>query len=415
MANQITRRDFGARLSGLLATGVAASSESQAFAAARRKLPVAAVVTEYRTNSHADVIVGKVLEGWRQDGQAGPDLRLVSMYTDQVPERDLSRGLAKKHRFPIVKTIEQAIRQPSGDDRIEGVLSIGEHGNYPYTKTTRQHMYPRRRFFDEIVAAMQKAGRIVPVFSDKHLGWKFSDALHMVKTARKLKIPFMAGSSLPTCWRYPSLTLERGVEIEEAMAVGYGGLEAYGFHTLETLQCMIERRKGGETGVGAVQAVSGDALVKARNAGRWSQELLEAALGSLPPKLRTKQAIGPAAEKHATAYLMEHRDGLRSSVVMANGFNNQFCFAAKLKGRKEPIAVWFRLEEGKPFGHFEHLLRAIEEMFHTGRPAYPVERTLMTTGVLDRVMHSVAEKGRRYETPELAFRYQPTEWGFANQ
>tara|TARA_B100000029_G_scaffold66719_5_gene59600 strand:+ start:1714 stop:2961 length:1248 start_codon:yes stop_codon:yes gene_type:complete len=415
MANQITRRDFGSRLSGLLAAGVAASSGSEVFAAARRKLPVAAVVTEYRNNSHADVIVGKVLEGWRQDGQAGPDLRLVSMYTDQVPKGDLSRGLAEKHRFPIVKTIEQAIRQPGGDDRIEGVLSIGEHGNYPYTKKTRQHMYPRRRFFDEIVAAMQKAGRIVPVFSDKHLGWKFSDALHMVKTARKLKIPFMAGSSLPTCWRYPSLTLERGVEIEEAMAVGYGGLEAYGFHTLETLQCMIERRKGGETGVGAVQAVSGDALVKARKAGRWSQELLEAALGSLPAKFRTKQAIGPAAEKHATAYLMEHRDGLRSSVVMANGFNNQFCFAAKLKGRKEPVAVWFRLEEGKPFGHFEHLLRAIEEMFHTGRPAYPVERTLMTTGVLDRVMHSVAEKGRRYETPELAFQYQPTEWGFANK
>jgi hypothetical protein len=276
-------------------------------------------------------------------------------------------------------------------------------------------MYPRRRFFDAIVAAMQKSGRIVPIFSDKHLSWKFSDGLHMVNTARKLKIPFMAGSSLPTCWRYPALTLERGVEIEEAMAVGYGGLEAYGFHTLETLQCMIERRKGGETGVGAVQTVSGDALVKARNAGRWSQELLEAALGSLPPKLRTKQAIGPAAEKHATAYLIEHRDGLKSSVVMANGFNNQFCFAAKLKGRKEPVAVWFRLEEGKPFGHFEHLLRAIEEMFHTGRPAYPVERTLMTTGVLDRVMHSVAEKGRRYETPELAFTYQPTGWGFANK
>ncbi|GIT30764.1 MAG: hypothetical protein Ct9H300mP1_28100 [Planctomycetaceae bacterium] len=236
-------------MSGLLAAGVAASSGSEFLAAARRKLPVAAVVTEYRNNSHADVIVGKVLEGWRQDGQAGPDLRLVSMYTDQVPKGDLSRGLAEKHRFPIVKTIEQAIRQPGGDDRIEGVLSIGEHGNYPYTKTTRQHMYPRRRFFDEIVAAMQKAGRIVPVFSDKHLGWKFSDALHMVKTARKLKIPFMAGSSLPTCWRYPSLTLERGVEIEEAMAVGYGGLEAYGFHTLETLQCMIERRKGGETGL----------------------------------------------------------------------------------------------------------------------------------------------------------------------
>ena len=100
MANQITRRDFGARLSGLLATGVAASSESQAFAAARRKLPVAAVVTEYRNNSHADVIVGKVLEGWRQDGQAGPDLRLGSMYTDQVPGFRSSRRSSRRSGSP---------------------------------------------------------------------------------------------------------------------------------------------------------------------------------------------------------------------------------------------------------------------------------------------------------------------------
>ena len=408
----ITRREF---VGGMAAAAVASIAGGPAFAANRRKLPIAAVVTEYRNNAHADVIVGKVLEGWRQDGKAGPDLKLVSMYTDQAPKGDLSRGLATKHGFPIVKTIEQAILQPTGDDRIEGVLSIGEHGNYPYTPKTRQHMYPRRRFFDAIVAAMQKSGRIVPVFSDKHLAWKFSDALHMVNTARKLKIPFMAGSSLPTCWRYPSLTLETGVEIEEAMAVGYGGLESYGFHTLETLQCMIERRKGGEAGVAAVQAVSGDALVKARDAGRWSQELLEAALGSLPEKLRSKNPIGPAVKQKATGYLIEHRDGLKSSVIMANGFNNQFCFAAKLKGRKEPVAVWFKLEEDKPFGHFEHLLRAVEEMFQTGRPSYPVERTLVTTGVLDRVMHSVAEKGRRFVTPELAISYQPTNWGFANQ
>ena len=412
MSRLITRREF---VGGMAAAGVAAARGGVALGAARPRLPIAAVVTEYRNNAHADVIVGKVLEGWRQDGKAGPDLRLVSMFTDQVPEGEFSRDLSRKHGFAIAATIEQAILQPEGDDRIEGVLSVGEHGSYPFTEKTRQHMYPRRRFFDAIVAAMQKAGRIVPVFSDKHLAWKFSDALHMVNTARKLKIPFMAGSSLPTCWRYPVLTLERGVEIEEAMAGGYGGLESYGFHALETLQCMIERRKGGEAGVGAVQAVRGDALVKARNAGRWSQELLEAALGSLPAKLRTNKPIGPSVKNNAVGYLIEHRDGLRSSVIMANGFNNQFCFAAKLKGHKEPVAVWFWLEDRKPYGHFEHMLRAIEEMFHTGRPAYPVERTLVTTGVLDRVMHSLAESGRRYETPELALSYQPTDWGFANQ
>ncbi|MBQ16294.1 MAG: hypothetical protein CMJ65_04125 [Planctomycetaceae bacterium] len=416
---RITRREFleGAVLATAAGfTGIENGGRPSVEAAvAREKLPIAAVVTEYRNNSHADVIVGKVLEGWRQDGKAGPDLRLVSLYTDQVPKSDMSRGLAKKHGFPIVDSIEQSIVGPAGKDKIHGVLSIGEHGNYPYTKTTRQHMYPRRRFFDAIVAAMQKQGEIVPVFSDKHLSYRFSDALHMYNTARKLKIPFMAGSSLPVCWRYPALMLEQGVEIEEALAVGYGGLESYGFHALETLQCMNERRQGGEAGVGAVRAVQGKEIWKTEAAGKWSVELLEAAFNVLPPKQRPQRAIREGLAAQAAVYLLEHRDGFRSSVVMANGLTNQFAFAAKIKGRKEPVATWFRLEEGKPFGHFEHLLRGIEHMFHSGRPAYPVERTLLTTGVLDRVMHSVAQGGKRLATPELAIAYRPTEWGFANR
>ena len=54
-------------------------------AAKREPLPIAAIITEYRNNSHADVIIGKILEGWQQDGGAGPDLKVAGMYTDQVP------------------------------------------------------------------------------------------------------------------------------------------------------------------------------------------------------------------------------------------------------------------------------------------------------------------------------------------
>ncbi len=407
---QLTRREW----IGGVAAATLAGSLGKVTAAPRQKLPIAAVITEYRTNSHADVIVGKVLEGWRQDGKAGPDLRLVSMFTDQVPKKDMSRRLSVKHEFPIFETIEETITARRGKDRIRGVLLIGEHGKYPYTPRTRQHMYPRRRLCDAIARAMQMSDNIVPVFTDKHLSYRFSDALHMVLTARELKIPLMAGSSLPVCWRYPPLVLERGVEIEEALAIGYGGLESYGFHALETLQCMSERRRGGEAGVGAVRAIQGEEIWKAWAAGKWSLELYEAALDVLPAE---KRPTGPARQKlgkNAAVYLLEHRDGFRSSVVMADGVTNYFAFAAKLKGRTRPVATWFHLEEGKPYGHFAHLLRAIEHMIHTGEPAYPVERTLLTTGVLDRVMHSLAEGGRRYETPELAIAYHPTDWGFAN-
>ena len=72
-------------------------------------MKVAAIISEYRPGSHADVIVGKILEGWQQNGGPGPNLKIVSLYADQVPEGDLSRGLAKKHGFRLAKTIDEYI------------------------------------------------------------------------------------------------------------------------------------------------------------------------------------------------------------------------------------------------------------------------------------------------------------------
>ncbi|MCY2964888.1 MAG: hypothetical protein NT069_14825 [Planctomycetota bacterium] len=100
--------------------------------------------------------------------------------------------------------------------------------------------------------------------------------------------------------------------------------------------------------------------------------------------------------------------------MMANGLCGHFACAFKLKGVDEPVATWFKLQEGPPFGHFSYLLRAITETIHNGKSAYPVERTLLTTGILDRVMHSLADGGRRFETPELDVRYKPVDWPYAN-
>ena len=123
---------------------------------ARKK--VAAIVTEYRKNSHADLIVGKILEGYLHDGGAGPNLELVSLYVDQFPEKDLSRGLAEKHGFKIQDSIAAAITR--GGDRlaIDGVLCIGEHGKYP-TNDKGQLLYPRRRFFEEVCKVFEKSKR----------------------------------------------------------------------------------------------------------------------------------------------------------------------------------------------------------------------------------------------------------------
>lgn len=395
------------------ATSLASCGFPARLLGADEPLPVAAISTVYTNNSHTDVIVGKILNGFDQKGGPGPRLELKAIYTDQVPKGDMSRDLAEKHGFRIAKTIDEAITLGTDKVQVAGVLSIGEHGSYPSTPDTKQHMYPRRRFFDGIAATFRRVGQVVPVFNDKHLAYRWSDAKHMYDTAQSMKIPMMAGSSLPVTWRRPPLVLPIGCEMESALAVGYGGLESYGFHALETLQCMTERRKGGETGVASVEVLRGDVIWKARDAGAWSDELLMAVLKTMPGIKKGK--IEDRLNNSAAIYQIEYRDGLRASVVMANGLAGQFGFAAKLRGEDKPLATWFELEEDKPFGHFAYLTRAIDHMVQTGEPAYPVERTLLTTGILDRVMHSAAEDGKRFVTPELDIDYQPADWPFANR
>lgn len=407
----------------ILKTGFAASiathvlpwgftTAAAASVAAREKLPVAGVVTVYRKSSHADVILGKILEGFQQDGGAGPDLQLVSLYVDQKPDGDLSRGLSEKFGFRLSETIDDALTFGSNQLQVRGVLSIAEHGDYPLTPDTKQDMYPRRRFFDEITTSFQRCGTSIPVFNDKHLSWRFEDAMHMASTARKMKFPLLAGSSVPVAWRFPALELPRGCEIEAALTVGYGPFEAYGFHAIEAHQCILERRRGGETGVSEVRAVSGPSIKTLEQDGEWSAGLLEAALKTLPGGPRDIAAWKP--QENSAVYLFQHNDGLKSAVIMANGLSDQFAIAVKLKGESEPRATWFKLQESAPHGHFAYLLHAFEETVHTGAAVYPVERTVLTTGMMDRVMQSLSKGGARLKTPELAIRYQSVEWPYAN-
>jgi hypothetical protein len=379
---------------------------------------VAAVVTEYRRWSHADVIVGKILEGYHHDGGAGPDLKVVSMYVDQFPPKDLSRDLAKKHGFTIYDSVAKALTAGSGKGlAVDGVLCIGEHGRYP-TNARGQLLYPRRRFFEGVAGVFARAGKAVPVFNDKHLAATWADAKWMYDKARELGVPFLAGSSVPLTWRRPPLKLARGCDLVEAVQVGYGPFEGYGFHALEGLQCLAERRKGGEVGLKAVTCLQGKAMWEALDKGLWSRPLLEAALKLVPSHAKGDYREVTARTADAGVFLLEYRDGFRAAVAMLNGWlyegdGGAFTFAGKLRSRAEPVATHFYLQQPDPFGHFAYLVKAIDSLIQTAHPPYPVERTLLTTGALDAVMTSKAEKNRRVETPHLALKYTPTDWPFA--
>ncbi len=381
------------------------------------KKKVAAIVTEYRLHSHADVIVGKILEGFNHDGGPGPNLRLVSMYVDQFPASDMSRDLAKKHGFTIHETIESALTQGGKELAVDGVLCIGEHGKYP-ANAKGQILYPRRRFFEGVSKTFERCKKSVPVFNDKHLAATWTDAKWMYDKARALFVPFLAGSSLPVTWRRPPLKLPKNCELVEAVQVGYGPLEAYGFHALESLQCMVERRKGGETGVKLVQCLRGDDMWRALDQGRWSKKLLEAALARVPAHATGDYRTLTAKAEDAAVFLIEYRDGFKAAVAMMNGYvyegdGGAFCFAGQIKGQDKASATHFYLQQPDPFAHFAYLVKAIDSLIQTGHAPYPVERTLLTTGILDAVMTSRAEKNRRMDTPHLDIRYQPTDWPFA--
>ena len=79
---------------------------------------IAAIVTVYHHNSHADLIVSRLLQTDTLDGRGKESpLKLVSLYTDQKTEKDISRLLAASHRFRMSDTIEDALTQGTGQDR----------------------------------------------------------------------------------------------------------------------------------------------------------------------------------------------------------------------------------------------------------------------------------------------------------
>ena len=92
------------------------------------------------------------------------------------------------------------------------------------------------------------------------------------------------------------------------------------------------------------------------------------------------------------------------------------CFAVSCQRREvdTPDAAVFVLEDRHPFGHFGHLVRAVERMVATGKSSYPVERSLLTTGMLAALLQSRSEGGTTIATPHLAeIRYQAADWPHA--
>ena len=267
---------------------------------------VAVVFTAFAYRLHAHVLLENFLQPYLFNGQkTDPGVDVVSFYAAQFPKDDMARDVAKQFNIPIYPTIAESLCLGGQKLAVDAVLLIGEHGDYPENEKGQQQ-YPRKEFFDEIVAVFERSGRVAPVFNDKHLSYRWDWAKEMYDTAQRLRIPFMAGSSVPLAERRPPLELPAGAKMLDAVSIHGGPPERYGFHALEVLQSFVEARAGGETGIAKVQFLEGDALWKAADAGLWSPQLAEVAMAA-------ERGAGQAAAARAGCPSGRRRSAARHS------------------------------------------------------------------------------------------------------
>lgn len=379
---------------------------------------LAIVTTIYRHLSHGQHMGDRFLVGYPYGGAwQRPNIKVVSLYVDQKPEGDLSGERAREFGFTVYPAIAEALRCGGAKLAVDAVLIIGEHGDYPRNEKG-QVLYPRYEFFEQCAKVFEEDGRAVPVFNDKHLSYSFEKAKGMVDTSRRLRFPLLGGSSIPVTWRLPSIELPLGCEIESALMVGEGGSDAMDFHALEGLQCMVERRRGGETGVKAVQLLEGDSVWKALAGGSYPKDLLTAALSRSDTPLGLTVADGRTQDLTAngelqklvrkpSAYVIEYRDGLRAVMLMLDGAIQDYNFAARLKGSRQIWSTQFLLTPEPNVTYSACLMHKAREMFESGVAPYPIERTLLVSGILESCLTSKVQDHSRMETPHLSVAYHP--------
>ncbi len=374
-----------------------------------RKPKVAFITTTYSSgSSHADVIGTKLFLGIPTDeGLVEPEVEIVSMWIDQIAPGHTGPRIAELNGIEIYPTITDALTLGGDELAVDAVIYVGEHGDYPRNRLG-QKMYPRMNHIEQVFRVFDASGRSVPVFHDKHLSYSWLDSKWIYDRSKELNVPMMAGSSLAYCWRDPMLVHPLGTEITEAVAIGYATLDSYGHHVLEILQCMVERRAGGETGVASVQGLEGDSVWNAIDAGTISGELVDAGCESIQGR-----ASGSLREvvSNPRAVVIEYNDGLKGAILMLDEYvNSGWAYAAKADG--ETVATEFVLSRGPIFAHFSYLTLNIQKFIVSGREPVPLGRNYLTSGLIDIGIRSIAKGEKVIRTPFLDIQYS-AEDGYA--
>ncbi|MFD1140940.1 hypothetical protein ACFQ4C_07465 [Larkinella insperata] len=406
----LTRRDMLTLtgMAGLVSlTGLATGAPGQS---APKRPRIACLVTYWgATRSHADWIIAKLMDGYWWEGAHTPSrVEVVSVYMHQLETSTLGQKICKAKNIPIFKTVGEAVTLGGKELAVDGVVIVGEHGEYP-TNLKGQWMLPRWWIYQQVVRVFEQSKRSVPVFNDKHLSISWDEAKWMFDKSRELNFPLTGGSSIPTYFRKPEIELAIDTPIQASVVVGGAVDEGALFHCVDVLQAFVERRKGGETGVKAVQCIRGPETWTWTERNPWAGQLLE----SVRTRFNLKAGHFQDIEK-PNVCIVEYNDGTKAAVYNARGVG--WTYAGEIKGQPDP-AIISMLDWPGPFSQY-HASNSqphwITEMMVTGKEPFPAERLLLSTGIVACNMDSNWENGRysavgrRIETPFMNMTYRST-------
>lgn len=370
---------------------------------------------EFSTSSPSQQLLDRFLMGYVRNGSFHkPDISEISAYLPPTNEGDFGMR-PEDFDLQTANTVEQTVE---GADAI--VIASRKPG-----ATANDRLA-------EIALAHAPEG--AACFIHGTLSGSLETGRALAKLAAARRIALLAGTPLSVTWRLPEFQLPKNTALSEALIVvqinppppqasspsqsgPQGTLAGAELNALESLLPIIEQRRGGEAGVRSVRRLEGEDVWRAGHRKLWSWPLLASALSRShspqgDPVLdgRTQDIVGlgrvPKLARHPQAWILDHSDGLRTSILVLDGVVGDFNAAVRAADGRTFSTQIFR---GPPpmEQHFSLLTAAMEEFFTTGKAPWPVERNLLIAGLLEAFRNPTTRSGKTLATPELNIPYLP--------
>ena len=379
---------------------------------------IAIIATEWAFESLAQQVGDAFLMGYPYEGKwHQPRARVRSVYVERDPTSALIRQRSDGFGMVLYPTIAETLRCGKSSIGVDAVLVLADSGSKPRSTQSDRERCDRYRYFQQIVKIFREEQTALPLYFSHFLSDYFKESEIILSTSQKIGSPLMTGSTTPLTWRMPECDLPYGRAVKEALVVTGRDSETAEFEALEAMQGMLERRRGGETGVRSVRLLKGDQVWQAASERRWSQTLLEAALSrsdkllgitlkDARPQDLVNSGVLPGIVDHPRACIIEYVDGLRATLLQLRGAIGDLVFSARLAGRTNPLATQFLTAPMISGSHSSCLVTKIEAMVTTGVSPCPAERGWLVRGVLEKSEESGVRRGEMVRTPELKRTYR---------